>query len=262
MRRIILVCCLLTLFLPVLNLLLVAQLMAAYPDPPADIIWSGTGTHDVANVQAAFNHARAVENTQLGTSLPPLTLSSQSAWNVLSDGQKALWLINRERLDRGVKVLSGVESNVTGVAQAYAQYLIDHNKFGHFEDGHDPLYRLRANPVIAACIEGYAENIAYSATSSTSIPIPLETAVYWFMYEDSGSAWGHRHNILKSWNDNSGPAGQEGFLGVGVAAGSPYMGYHYGEVVVMDFFDPCATWNYNPIPPTYSNKVYLPLVIK
>jgi uncharacterized protein YkwD len=98
----------------------------------------------------------------LGTSIPSLILPAQSSWDSLTDSQKAVWLINRERLDRGVKALSGVESNVTGVAQAYAQYLISHNVFSHTADGHDPWHRLNANPTIGACHDflNVAENLA------------------------------------------------------------------------------------------------------
>src|SRR3990172_4020279 len=80
-----------------------------YPtDPTADIPWSG-GTNGVADIQAAFNNARTVENSQLGSSIPMLTLPGQTEWNSMSDGQKALWLINRERIDRGVPPLHELE---------------------------------------------------------------------------------------------------------------------------------------------------------
>jgi len=64
-----------------------------------------------------------------------------------------------------------------------------------------------------------------------------------WMYKDSGSAWGHRHAVLcYPYNDNSGPAGEEGFLGIGRYSG-PYQGWNYGVVVVMNIFDPCVIWN-------------------
>jgi len=92
------------------------QVAQSYPpDPSASIAWS-SGTSGVADIQAAFNHARAVENSQLGTSLPAMTLPNQAEWNSMNDGEHALWLINRERIDRGLLPLHGLESNVTGVA--------------------------------------------------------------------------------------------------------------------------------------------------
>ncbi|HEX9090822.1 MAG TPA: hypothetical protein VF831_05000, partial [Anaerolineales bacterium] len=77
------------------------------PDPNADIEWNA-GTGGVVDIQAAFNHARAQENAQLGLSLPMLTLPSQSTWDALSNGEKALWLINADRRDRGLLPLHGI----------------------------------------------------------------------------------------------------------------------------------------------------------
>jgi hypothetical protein len=73
--------------------------------------------------------------------------------------------------------------------------------------------------------------------------MPVERSVHMWMYKDSGSAWGHRHAVLcYPYNDNSGPAGEEGFLGIGRYSG-PYQGWNYGVVVVMNIFDPCVIWN-------------------
>jgi uncharacterized protein YkwD len=226
----------------------------AYPtDPTSDIPWSA-GASGVADIQAAFNNARDTENTQLGTSIPMLTLPSQAEWDAKSNGEKALWLINREREDRGVHPLHGLETNVTNVAQDYAEYLIDHNAFGHDADGRDPWERLNDNPAIGACHDflSVAENLAVFVTSGTSIPLPVERAVHMWMYEGASSSWWHRHAILwYPYNDNSGPAGQEGFLGIGREGGGPYQGpfpevWNHAEMIVMNVFDPCSTWVYEP----------------
>jgi uncharacterized protein YkwD len=213
------------------------------PDPTAEIPWSA-GTDCVADVQTAFNHARSVENDQLGTSYPMLTLPAQAEWDAMDDGEKVLWLINRERVDRGVPPLHGLEENVTGVAQSYAEYLIDHNAWSHDADGCSPWERLDADPAIGACHDflSVAENLAVFWTSGTSVPLPIERAVYMWMY-GSGS-WEHRHAILwYPYDDNSGPVGEEGFLGVGRASG-PHHGWNYAEMIVMNVFDPCASWEY------------------
>jgi len=42
----------------------------------------------------------------------------------MSDGEKVLWLINRERIDRGIGPLHGLEDNVTSVAQYYMAALV------------------------------------------------------------------------------------------------------------------------------------------
>ena len=222
----------------------------AYPtDPISDIPWSA-GTSGVADIQAAFNNARATENTQLGTSIPMLTMPTQAEWDAKSNGEKALWLINRERMDRSVHPLHGLETNVTSVAQNYAEYLIDHNAFGHDADGRDPWERLNDNPAIGACHDflSVAENLVVFWTSGTSIPLPVERAVYTWMYEGTSSGWGHRHAILwYPYNDNSGLAGQEGFLGIGRDSG-PHQGWNHAEMIVMNVFDPCSTWVYDYSP--------------
>jgi len=246
--------------------LALVSLLAYPPDPTADIAWSA-GYSGVADIQAAFNNARSTENSQLGASIPMLSLPSQAAWDAMNDGEKALWLINREREDRGVHPLHGLETNVAGVAQYYAQYLIDNNAWGHYEDGRSPWQRLSDNPAIGACHDSLnvAENLAVFMTSGSSIALPVEQAVYMWMYEDSGSLWGHRHCILwYPYNDNGGPAGMEGFLGIGRANGpytAPWDGTYwpYAEMIVMNVFDPCATWSYVVDLPY---KLYLPGVLK
>jgi uncharacterized protein YkwD len=221
-----------------------------YPlDPTSDIPWVGDTT-SVADIQSAFNNARAVENSQLGSAVSMLTLPSQAEWDAKNEGEKALWLINRERIDRGVHPLHGLEANVTSVAQYYAQYLIDNNAWGHYADGRSPWDRLADNPAIGACSDflPIAENLIVFMTGGASIPLPVEMAIYIWMYKGSDSGWGHRHGILwYPYNDNSGPTGKEGFLGIGRANG-PYQGWPYAEMIVMNVFDPCATWNYGPAP--------------
>ena len=218
----------------------------AYPaDPTSDISWSG-GMSGVLDIQTAFNSARIEENIQLGTSIPPLTMPSQSTWDGMTDNEKALWLVNRERIDRGVHPMHGTETNVMEVAQYYAQYLIDHDAFSHTADGLDPWSRLNTKPAINDCHDflNIAENLLVFQTSGSSIALPVERAIYYWMYEDASSSWGHRHAILwYDYNDNSGKTGMEGFMGLGRASG-PHQGWNFAEMIVLNFFDPCADWIY------------------
>ena len=225
---------------------------SAYPtDPPADIPWS-CGISGVESIQCAFNNARSTESTRLGTSLPALTLPSQTAWDSMSDGEKGLWLINRERMDRGIDPLEDIEDNVTGVAETYAIFLLDNDAWGHYEDGRSPWERLADNQSIGACHDqlSVSENIAV-LVSTGGIAIPVERSVYMWMYDDAGSGWGHRHAILwYPYNDNSGAPGMEGLLGIGRASGGPYQGpfpnaWPFAEIVVMNVFDPCINWEYD-----------------
>lgn len=219
---------------------------ASYPtDPTANKSWS-CNTSSVEDIECAFNEARKAENTQLGTSIPMLSLPAKGTWDALSNGERALWLINRERIDRGVAPLHGLETNVTEVAQYYAQYLIDNNVSGHYADGRDPWERLEDNPSIGDCFDflNVAENIATFSTSGVTISFPVERSIYLWMYDDASSSWGHRHAILwYPYNDNSGPVGKEGFLGIGRASG-PHNGWNFSEIIVMNVFDPCSVWKY------------------
>ena len=230
------------------------QPVLSYPsDPTSDIPWS-SGVSGVLDIQAAFNYARTRENAQLGLSMPMMILPSQSEWDGMSDAEKALWLINRERVDRNLAPLENVEFNVTDVAQNYANYLFDNNTWGHTADGLSPWQRLNDNPSIGACHDNLsvAENIAAFVTSGSSISLPLERAIYMFLYEDMTCCnWGHRHTILwYPYNDNSGQTGMEGFLGIGRATGGPYQGpfskpWPHAEIIVMNVFDPCTDWDYS-----------------
>jgi hypothetical protein len=46
------------------------------------------------------------------------------------------------------------------------------------------------------------------------------------------------------FNDNSGALGVEGFLGIGLASGE-HQGWTDSDIIVMNVFDPCATWTYS-----------------
>jgi len=236
----------------------------SYPtDPTSDIPWS-CGKSGVSDIQMAFNTARGIENTQLGLAIPTMTLPSQATWDVMSNNDRALWLINRERLDRSVNALHGTEANVISVAQNYANYLLVNNLWGHYADGHDPWWRLNNNPAIGACHDflSVAENLYASMTSSSSIPLPIESAIYDWMYEDGVCcSWGHRHAILwYPYTENGGPSNMEGFLGIGRASGGPWQGWNFAEIIVMNVFDPCASWPYVVI--TWLPGIFLPIIRK
>jgi hypothetical protein len=236
----------------------------AFPtDPAPDIIWS-EGFLGVADIESAFNTARSIENIRLGSSISMLSMPSQERWSSMSDGQKALWLINQERIDRGIDPLHGIETHVTSVAQYYAQYLLENNVWGHYEDGNSPWERLNNNSAISDCHDflNVAENLVCFVTSGTDIPLPVERSVYNWMYDDSSSGWEHRHAILWfPYTDNSGTPGMEGFLGIGRANGGPYQGpfnapWNYAEIIVMNVFDPCSTWDYGAPPETPASIDY------
>jgi hypothetical protein len=222
-----------------------AESRGDYPaDPSADTSWPYSAESRVTDIQSRFNTARANENSQLGSAIPMLALPDQSDWDAKSPGEKALWLINRERVDRGIDPLYGLEPHVAQVAQDYARYLLAHDAFAHDADGQSPRDRLNNDPAIDACHDflGVAENLSVLWGGWT---LPIERAVYMWIYDDSDSHWGHRHAVLwYPYNDNSGAQGVEGFLGIGLATGE-HQGWSDSDIIVMNVFDPCATWAYS-----------------
>jgi uncharacterized protein YkwD len=236
-------------FLILFSVQLFAQI--PYTDLTNDIAWSG-GKAGVADIASAFSDARTGENTQLTTSLSPLVMPSQATWDGMSSSEKALYLINAERVVRGLVPLEGVSNNIVTIAQTYAQWLLDNGKFGHTENNSTPSSRLNGDGQINGCSEqGFVygpENIwNYGGSSPAPPSLPVESAVYGWIYEDKDQTWGHRRACFALFNDNhpGGSAnGSEGFIGVGLAIGSySYYGagFPYGAVVVYDFVDPCET---------------------
>ncbi len=250
------------------------------PNISANIAWK-TGFATVNDIMAAYNNARRQEEIQLGLAmnkLGNLVLPAQTVWNGMSDDAKALFLINAERTARanmkpgvGGLPLAGIESHVDAVAQAYAQLLHDTDTTGHYQPSGNstidsPFKRIPAK-VGSSCMEfmSRAENLAYFSVSSTApvsasnIPMPLERAIYAWIYDDASSSWGHREAVLLQetplsnptqlwgYKNNNGSSAHEGFLGFHVVGstgytpfGKPTYPYSYGVAVVMNVFDPVS----------------------
>lgn len=66
----------------------------------------------------------------------------------------------------------------------------------------------------------------------------VEWAVYAWIYDDSGSNWGHRHFSLGELNNNAGSDEAEGLLGFGVKKGDG------GTYVTMNVVDETSSWDY------------------
>lgn len=234
-----------------------------YTDLKSNIAQAPAVFSSISDIQAAFNNGRTKENQQLTTSLPQLTFPAN--WSSLNVQHRAIWILNKERMDRGLTPFTGTDSNVISVAQYYADYLLNNNKFGHNADGLTPQARLNNNATIGKCNEPiYAyENLYVKVSSSTSdILYELEYAIYDWLYNDAGSAWGHRRCLLQTvFKDNSGVAGLEGLFGIGVASGGPYQGnfsqsWAHAEIVVFNVIDPCASWIYTGIDETNESSNY------
>ncbi len=214
---------------------------------PTPISWSAGGA-TVGSIENAFNIARAGDSTVNVL----LELPSQATWDAMNDQEKALYLLNRERYDRGIKPFEGYSADVTGVAQNYAQHLYDTSTFGHNEDG-TPWERLNRVQSIADNQDffAYAENLAITASTQAYTEEPVARAIYSWIYDDAGdSAWGHRKFCLATeLVDNSGKNGMEGLIGIGIARGTAFNNFgingYYTTIVVMNAFDPGANWDHN-----------------
>lgn len=234
----------------IIFLVISQSLYSQYINLPANIAWNGpnvvAGGTTVDDVEAAFNNGRTQENTALGTNLPAINFPTNTIWNTMSLQEKSIWIINKERVDRGLVPFEACADELIGVAQNYAQYLFDNDTTGHIADGHNALYRLQQNATVNSCMQSYCENIAYTYSGYANAPTnAVERMIYWLIYEDAGSAWGHRKNFFVStYIDNSGVIGAEGLLGVGYVQGSDYRTWLTGAVVVFNIIDPCSSWVY------------------
>ena len=262
-------------------LLITAPTFAASPSNiSSDIAWN-SGYTGVSDIASAFNYARRQEEIQLGLApnkLGTLTMPTQTVWNTLNDDAKALYLINAERKARANSTtgviglpLAGIDYKLDTVARNYANLLLSSNTTGHYQPSgnsniDNPSNRI--NKLVGSTCKEFitrSENLAYFWTWSTqplnanSIPLPIERAIYGWIYKDASSAWGHREAVLlqdqtlqqpsSSWgyHNNNGLTSHEGFLGFHKVGSTQYKysgatsyPYHYGVVVVMNIFDPLS----------------------
>lgn len=246
----------LILFLVILQYPGIQSASGDYPrDPSHDVPWDWQDwNNDLATIERAFNDGRADDPT-ISVNLNITRDFSQVEWNSLSVNEKALYLCNRERIDRGIKPFAAVTSNVANIAQDYADFLSAKGLFTHQPSssqwtsaGGDsgaccsPWDRLDYDAALRDGTEffQFGENLAWS--SSSTMTNAVEWSIYTWIYADSGSAWGHRHFSLAELNDDSND-GKEGLLGFGIkqAANSPMP----GTVVVMNAVDELSSYDYS-----------------
>ncbi len=236
---------------------------------------------DSTKTMAAFNNARRMEETNQG--LPANTLGNltlPSPWNILSGKDKLYFLINSERTCRaGVDYPNDSNGAVLGlpiekqdtaldaVAQKHANWLLANDLFQHNgANGITPFARIQARYPLNTCSEflARAENISFFSSSTTTIKLCVERAVYAWIYNDASSNWGHREAALLqnkdiSFNDptagfknNYGSGSSEGLIGFGYGgeSGGTYWPTNLGskpswlnrsELVVMEIMDPTSS---------------------
>jgi phage anti-repressor protein len=216
----------------------------------------------VSDIEAAFNYARSLDSTVKGKKL---ILPSQEVWDKMSKEDQALYILNRERVDRGLKPFEGVfEMNealkelkpqnpktLADVAQGYTNLLYESTSLSHTLDG-TPTQRIERVASIKDNKEYipyneslYAEGNSYKLTS-----IPLIKAIYTWIYADAvvaeGKPWGHRAMcLMKVENDDFGIKGAEGLLAFGLKQGNSSKLYpnFWTSIVTMNAINPLASFN-------------------
>lgn len=227
-----------------------------YPDN--DIVWTGGDAATVEDIQAAFNHARLNDpSVHEYLIMPP-----QSDWDAMSLQEKGLYLVNAERMARGIKPYEAYVPEVNDKAQYYADFILDNNQpIGHYNDGRSPMQRLDSSEQILNNRDAHkkVESVA-SATKSEPVTedYALARAVYGWIYEDkawfedfdwaTGPAWGHRDHLLQTGlNENSHSPYAEGLIGFGQARGHYMPGGNpsdrYGAVTVFKTIDQKGDWS-------------------
>jgi hypothetical protein len=223
------------------------------PDPSRDVEWPWSRwTNDLATIEEMYNSGRAGDPT-ISVDLNIANDFTQEQWNDLSLNHKALYLSNRERIDRGILPYAAIVTNVVNIAQDYAEYLYEVGKFTHSPDagewagtGRDPTAccspwtRFGADPEISSGTEffPFGENLAWQSRTPDRMTVAVEFSIYSWIYDDSGSNWGHRHFSLAEMTNNNGDATSEGLLGFGVYGGPS--GAFPGTFTVMNVVDESA----------------------
>ena len=245
--------------------------------------------NDVANplptIAQAFNNARGIENQNLCpggvcegiAQVMPIDLAFPADYMARSVSERALFLLNSERVARGLLPFTGVDAAVVQNAQTWAQHLVDENSFHHQGNPHpdgsaSPGARAAIEAICNGCVGNIGLNAAENLSSRAAYSLPnraildgfgLERAFYGWMYEDRVSGgqdqrWGHRHALL--WNNqtnDNGPATSEGFIGLGVAkANDTCCGGFLGEREIVVWVAIDSNGNY---PPVQANPGFVPL---
>jgi hypothetical protein len=233
----------------------------------------------LAGILNAYNNGRRQEEIQKSlptNSLGNLTLPAD--WNTAyTPFGKVFFLVNAERSCRGGMDYDGaggipavlglsfeqVSTTLNTVAQDHANWLVINDLFQHTGISNStPFARIQAAFPMNSCSEflSRGENIAFFASTANTVTAAIEKAVYNWIYNDSGSAWGQREASLlqnmdlagtsyNGFKNNFGGSLSEGMIGVGVAGenGGGYIpsgyilsGMDRTEVVVLVLMDPTA----------------------
>lgn len=248
------------------TLLLFSQFSVLFSQKPPVLTTNAPAYNYAISIAENFNAGRRFEETNKGLtagSLGNLVLPTNYASLTLA--QKALFLINAERTCRNgvnygsgalvVRPLQAVETNLSQIAQAHAEWLVTQNKFDHcgnpvFGAGcsaafSSPTQRIQGQAQLIDGWERNSENIGLSVGSdpnSLNLSMANEATIFNMIFRNAPN-WAHRDNFMQEMADNFGTAGQEGFLGVGEKQAATYnpfntAGMTAGKVLVYQVYDP------------------------
>ena len=227
-----------------------------YPDD--NIAWTGGNAATVDDIARAFNHARSQDPSVHQYLMMP----SQTEWDAMSVQQKGLYLVNAERVARGIKPYAGFDVAMVEVAQTYATYIQSRNEvIGHYNDGRSPMQRMLADSYINEFADSFiarTESVAgQRQVDAISDDLALARAIYFWLYYDKdwfvafgieGESWGHRNHILQTGlDDNHADSTTEGVVGFGLAKGLYQPGANpptmQGAVTVFKTIDQGPNWD-------------------
>jgi len=192
---------------------------------------ASSGVDTFANMEQSFTDARTAEGCSTPLALP----ISEATWNGYTPQQQVFVLYNAERQDRGI---SSLQLDTTLMSQIDFNHSHEMNQYSYFahpspinnpsNQPGDTFGRLTVNPAIGTNhLPG--ENIAGNGSAAS--------AVFEYMYDDSGSGWGHRHNILGYTGSSF---GNFNWVGIGVSTSSLYGLFFTSDFLQLPGYTPPA----------------------
>ncbi len=212
-----------------------ATLPASLPDPQGSF---NTG----ADVITVFNNARQQEGCSVPLSIDP------GAYDAATSQQQVLMVFNAERQDRGLPAVNLDQTLLSQIALNHSKELAQYNyeNNAHQSPINQPGGknsvgdRLNVNSVLTQHSHQplWAETVFYGAFSAG---VTGANSVYWWMYQDAPSGWGHRKAILGYDFTIDANPGHFTWVGIGVATGGKW-GHYY----TIDYLDDANSTKYTP----------------
>ncbi len=201
--------------------------------PNDNILWSAK-SESVEEIREAFNFARSRDNTIN----KKLVMPPQSVWDLMSYQQQGFYLLNQERIDRGLEPFEGIYIDIEKISQAYAIELYYSGKFEHNADD-TPSERIDRVATLKEKKESVKEAIFLNVKDDDYLQNPVIKAVYNWIYSDKDNNWSNRKALFSKLSKNSGKNGIEGLIGFGFMRVKDYAPYNgkYTTIIVLNIVD-------------------------